>query len=63
MEHGGYSADNQEWKTSQALIRELIDTVSHGGNFLLNIGPMPDGSIPPESIRIFKEIGFWMKKR
>lgn len=58
----GYSADNQEWKTSQALIRELIDTVSRGGNFLLNIGPMPDGSIPPESIRIFKEIGFWMKK-
>lgn len=58
----GYSADNQEWKTSQALIRELIDTVSRGGNFLLNIGPMPDGSIPPESIRIFKEIGSWMKR-
>lgn len=58
----GYSADNHEWKTSQALIRELIDTVSRGGNFLLNIGPMSDGSIPPESIRIFKEIGTWMKK-
>lgn len=58
----GYSADNQKWKTSQTLIRELIDTVSRGGNFLLNIGPAPDGSIPAESTKLFKEIGAWMKK-
>lgn len=58
----GYSADNQKWKTSPELIKELVDTVSRGGNFLLNIGPMPDGSIPPESVRLFKEIGAWMKK-
>lgn len=56
----GYSADNQKWKTSDDLIRELIDVVSRGGNFLLNIGPEPDGSIPAESIRLFKEIGAWM---
>ncbi len=57
----GYSAENQQWKTSSQLIRELIDTVSRGGNYLLNIGPEPDGSIPVESIRLFKEIGAWMK--
>ncbi len=57
----GYSRDNQGWKTSTQLIRELIDTVSRGGNYLLNIGPEPDGSIPPESIRLFKEMGAWMK--
>ncbi|MGL5730126.1 MAG: alpha-L-fucosidase, partial [Bacteroidales bacterium] len=56
----GYSADNQKWKTSDELIRELIDVVSRGGNFLLNIGPEPDGSIPAESIRLFQEIGAWM---
>lgn len=56
----GYSADNQKWKTSDDLIRELIDVVSRGGNFLLNIGPEPDGSIPAESIRLFQEIGAWM---
>ena len=56
----GYSAENQKWKTSEALIRELIDVVSRGGNFLLNIGPEPDGSIPEESIRLFKEMGAWM---
>lgn len=57
----GYSADNQKWKTSEELIHELVDVVSRGGNFLLNIGPKSDGSIPEESIRLFKEIGKWMK--
>ena len=56
----GYSALNDSWRSSEVLIRELIDVVSRGGNFLLNIGPKPDGSIPEESIVIFKEIGDWM---
>lgn len=56
----GYSADNQQWKSSEELIRELIDVVSRGGNFLLNIGPEPDGSVPAESVRLFREIGAWM---
>lgn len=56
----GYSALNNKWKTSEQLIRELIDAVSRGGNFLLNIGPEPDGSIPAESVRLFKEIGEWV---
>ncbi|MGL5786053.1 MAG: alpha-L-fucosidase [Bacteroidales bacterium] len=56
----GYSSLNQRWKSSTELIRELIDAVSRGGNFLLNIGPEPDGSIPAESIRLFREIGKWV---
>lgn len=48
-------------ETSEELIHELVDVVSRGGNFLLNIGPKSDGSIPEESIRLFKEIGKWMK--
>ena len=56
----GYSALNQQWKSSVILIHELIDAVSRGGNFLLNIGPEPDGSIPEETLRLFKEIGAWM---
>ena len=56
----GYSAFNQRWKTEKQLIRELIDVVSRGGNYLLNIGPKPDGSIPEETIRLFGEIGKWM---
>ncbi|MGL5913330.1 MAG: alpha-L-fucosidase [Bacteroidales bacterium] len=57
----GYSATNTKWKSSEVLIRDLVDAVSRGGNFLLNIGPASDGSIPAESIRLFKEIGAWMK--
>ncbi|MFI3287726.1 MAG: alpha-L-fucosidase [Rikenellaceae bacterium] len=56
----GYSATNQNWKSSESLIRELIDAVSRGGNYLLNIGPMGDGSIPEQSVVIFKEMGEWM---
>jgi len=58
----GYSKENQKWKTSTQLIQELIDTVSRGGNFLLNIGPEADGSIPKQSVVIFEEIGKWMEK-
>ena len=57
----GYSKQNQKWKTAEMLIHELVDAVSRGGNYLLNIGPEPDGSIPEESIRLFHEIGAWMK--
>jgi alpha-L-fucosidase len=56
----GYTAANHDWKSSETLIRELIDAVSRGGNYLLNIGPEADGSIPEASIKIFKEIGAWM---
>lgn len=56
----GYSADNDGWKTSETLIRELIDAVSRGGNYLLNIGPKSDGSIPAQSVRLFNDIGAWM---
>ncbi len=57
----GYSAGNQHWKTVKDLVHQLIDVVSRGGNFLLNIGPMPDGSIPEESVRLFRGIGQWMQ--
>ena len=57
----GYSKLNQKWKTAETLIHELVDAVSRGGNYLLNIGPEPDGSVPEESVRLFKEIGNWMK--
>ncbi|MEG3023524.1 MAG: alpha-L-fucosidase [Akkermansia sp.] len=57
----GYSASNTNWKTDTELLRQLTDTVSRGGNLLLNLGPKPDGSIPEESARLFKEMGKWLK--
>ncbi len=56
----GYSDHDHAWKTSETLIRNLVDIVSKGGNYLLNIGPKGDGSIPQESIESMRAIGRWM---
>ncbi|MBN1807293.1 MAG: alpha-L-fucosidase [Sedimentisphaerales bacterium] len=56
----GYSEHDQNWKSPETLIRNLVDIVSKGGNYLLNIGPKGDGSIPQESIDSIRAIGRWM---
>lgn len=43
-------------------LRSLINVVSHGGNFLLNIGPKGDGSVVPFESEVLKEIGAWLQK-
>jgi len=57
----GYSEHDQAWKSDETLIRNLIDIASKGGNYLLNIGPRGDGSVPPESVEAMRAIGAWMK--
>jgi alpha-L-fucosidase len=57
----GYSAHDHAWKSDETLIRNLIDIASKGGNYLLNIGPKGDGSVPEESVRSMRAIGAWMK--
>ena len=56
----GFSTHDQAWKSDETLIRHLIDIASKGGNYLLNIGPTGDGSIPPESVKSMAAIGKWM---
>ena len=56
----GYSEHDHAWKPAQTLIRNLVDIVSKGGNYLLNIGPKGDGSVPEESISSMQAIGKWM---
>lgn len=55
----GYKPSDEKWKSSEKLIHNLVDIVSKGGNFLLNIGPDGMGSFPPESIERLKTIGDW----
>src|SRR3954468_17796240 len=57
----GFQKADDNWKTPRTVIRNLITCARDGGNYLLNIGPEPDGSIPPESLRILTEVGQWMK--
>jgi alpha-L-fucosidase len=57
----GYKSYDNNWKSSDALIRNLIDIASKGGNYLLNVGPTSEGLIPEQSVERLKAIGQWMK--
>lgn len=61
-DHWGYNKMDQNWKSTEDLIRKLIDIASKGGNFLLNVGPTAEGLFPKASIERLKEIGGWMKE-
>jgi alpha-L-fucosidase len=56
----GYKSYDDNWKSTEELIRTLADVASKGGNFLLNVGPMPEGLIPPVSEQRLQEMGKWM---
>lgn len=52
---------NDTYKPANEIIEKLVDIVSKGGNYLLNIGPGPDGELDPNAYQRLKEIGAWMK--
>ena len=56
----GYKSWDHNWKSTQTLIHNLVDIVSKGGNYLLNVGPTAEGEIPQPSIERLNEIGQWM---
>ncbi len=58
----GYQSNDTNYKSTNQLIRILVDCISMGGNLLLDIGPKPDGTIPQEQIDILKGIGTWTSK-
>lgn len=58
----GYQRADDGWKTPKQVARNLITCARDGGNYLLNIGPKADGSIPIESVKIFSEVGEWLSK-
>jgi alpha-L-fucosidase len=58
----GYKSYDNEWKSTETIIRNTLDIASKGGNYLLNVGPTAEGLIPEPSIQRLKEVGQWMKK-
>ena len=56
-----YNPSEQNWKDPCQLVRNLVDVVSHGGNYLLNVGPTSRGVFPKEAIERLRHIGGWMK--
>jgi alpha-L-fucosidase len=58
--HWGYNAADDDWKSSEELIRKLIDICAKGGNFLLNVGPTAEGEFPAACIERLQDIGRWL---
>ncbi len=56
-----YNRNDTRYKSSTELVRALIDAASKGGNFLLNVGPTPEGTIQPEFQERLRAIGAWLK--
>jgi alpha-L-fucosidase len=52
---------HDNYKSTRQLIHLLVDIVGKGGNFLLNVGPQPDGELPAAAVQRMNEIGAWMK--
>jgi alpha-L-fucosidase len=57
----GWSRHDFTWKSAETLIRNTVDIASKGGNYLINAGPLADGTVPePIQVR-FRELGTWMR--
>jgi len=57
----GYKSYDNNWKSTETIIRNLVDIASKGGNYLLNVGPTSEGLIPQPSVERLKAVGAWMK--
>ena len=57
----GFKKDDTDWKTPEDLTFKLVDIVSKGGNYLLNVGPTSEGVIPQASQDNLRTVGRWLK--
>ena len=58
----GYHRDEASWRSVDNLVQTLIDSVSKGGNFLLNVGPTGRGEIDARALDRLRGIGRWMRQ-
>jgi alpha-L-fucosidase len=56
-----YSSYDRDWKSVKELLFWLIEIASKGGNYMLNIGPGGDGTVPEESAERLRAMGDWLK--
>ncbi len=58
----GYNKNDNRYKSAGELIHYLARAAANNANFLLNVGPMPNGKIQPEFVTRLKEVGQWLEK-
>ena len=57
----GFKSYDENWKSEEVLIHNLIDIAAKGGNYLLNVGPTAAGLIPQSSVERLEKIGEWLE--
>jgi alpha-L-fucosidase len=57
----GYKSFDTNFKSTETLLRNLIDIASKGGNYLLNIGPDSHGIVPTPEVERLREVGKWIE--
>src|SRR4051812_30968116 len=57
----GFRKDDRDWKSPGEITFKLVDIVSKGGNYLLNVGPTAEGVIPQASQDNLRTVGSWLK--
>lgn len=58
----GYCRTDDDWKSARVVLRNLAVCARGGGNYLLNIGPRGDGSVPEPSVQILNQVGSWLNR-
>ena len=58
----GYNSSDKNFKSTRDLIRYLVRAAGNDANFLLNVGPMPNGRIQPEAVARLREMGAWLRR-
>ena len=58
----GFNLRDASNKSRKELIQYLVKAAGYGANFLLNVGPMPNGKIQPEHVELLKQMGDWTKQ-
>ena len=53
--------EGDKYKSIERVIREMVEVVSRNGNFLINIGPLADGTIAPEQVERLEAMGDWLR--
>ena len=57
----GFRLTDHKWKSSTQLIRSMVEAAGRNTNFLLNVGPRPDGTFPDSALARLAALGAWMR--
>lgn len=58
----GFNLKDRNFKSTKQLVQYLVKAAGHNANFLLNVGPMPNGKIQPEFVKALADVGEWTRK-